>query len=64
VTIGSLRETPAILADFALIGAARFSLYTCALTMLGEQYRGGMLVAGGVALALSYAGPAAAWARV
>lgn len=45
----------AILADFALIGAASFSLYTCALTMLGEQYRGGMLVAGSAAFALAYA---------
>jgi len=45
----------AILADFALLGAASFSLYTCALTMLGEQYRGGMLVAGSAAFSLAYA---------
>jgi hypothetical protein len=55
VTIGSLRKTPAILADFALIGAASFSLYTYPLARHGERYRGGMLVAGGAALALAYA---------
>ncbi|MDW5314383.1 MFS transporter [Rhizobium sp. PL01] len=50
-----LTSPVAILADFALIGAASFSLYTCALTMLGEQYRGSMLVAGSAAFALAYA---------
>lgn len=49
-------ETPVlILAAFAMIGAASFSLYTCALTMLGENFRGGMLVAGSAAYSLTYA---------
>ena len=44
-----------IWAGFALMGTATFSLYTCALTMLGEHFRGGMLVAGAAAYALAYA---------
>ncbi|MBB5044581.1 MFS transporter [Shinella fusca] len=45
----------AILVVFAVMGAAVFSLYTCALTMLGERYNGAMLVAGSAAFALVYA---------
>ena len=45
----------AILVSFAVMGAAVFSLYTCALTMLGERYSGAMLVAGSAAFALVYA---------
>lgn len=49
-------DAPAlILVAFAMLGAATFSLYTCALTMLGERFRGGMLVAGSAAYALIYA---------
>ncbi|MDX3928791.1 MAG: MFS transporter [Shinella sp.] len=44
-----------ILAVFALMGSACFALYTCALTMLGERYTGGMLVAGSAAYSLAYA---------
>jgi MFS family permease len=45
----------AILTVFALMGAATFSLYTCALTMLGAKYNGAMLVAGAAAFSLAYA---------
>lgn len=45
----------AILALLAVMGTAIFSLYTCALTMLGERYSGSMLVAGSAAFALVYA---------
>ncbi len=55
LVIPFLTSQAAILIDFALLGAASFSLYTCALTMLGEQYRGGMLVAGSAAFTLAYA---------
>ncbi|MFD1327537.1 MFS transporter [Mycoplana ramosa] len=49
-------DTPAlILCAFAMMGTASFSLYTCALTMLGENFRGGMLLAGSAAYALIYA---------
>ncbi|MBD9371441.1 MFS transporter [Rhizobium sp. ARZ01] len=49
-------DTPAlILVTFAMMGAASFSLYTCALTMLGENFRGSMLVAGSAAYSLIYA---------
>ena len=55
LVIPFLTSPAAILIDFALLGASSFSLYTCALTMLGEQYRGSMLVAGSAAFALAYA---------
>lgn len=55
LAIPFLTAPAAILAAFALMGTATFSLYTCALTMLGEQFRGGMLVAGAAAYALAYA---------
>ena len=45
----------ALLATVSLLGAASFSLYTCALTLLGDQFRGGMLVSGAAAYGLAYA---------
>jgi len=50
----------ALLLIFAFIGAASFALYTAALTMLGEEYRGSMLVAGSAAFSLAYAAGSAA----
>lgn len=50
-----LTSPVAILIDFAIVGAGSFSLYTCALTLLGEQHRGSMLVAGSAAFSLAYA---------
>lgn len=47
-------ELPILLA-FCVIGAASFSMYTCALTLLGQSYSGGMLVAGSAAYGLAYA---------
>ncbi|UDF30378.1 UNVERIFIED_ORG: MFS transporter [Roseateles sp. XES5] len=44
----------AILTVFAIMGGAAFSLYTCALAMLGERHSGSMLVAGSAAFALAY----------
>ncbi len=55
LSIPLLQSEPAILAVFALMGAASFALYTCALTLLGEQYRGGLLVAGSAVLSMAYA---------
>ncbi|WP_139276541.1 MFS transporter, partial [Pararhizobium antarcticum] len=55
VILPFLTSPVAILIDFALVGAGSFSLYTCALTLLGEQYRGSMLVAGSAAFSLAYA---------
>ena len=49
-----VRSEIAILTVFAIMGAAAFSLYTCALTMLGERHSGSMLVAGSAAFALAY----------
>jgi len=46
---------PGLLAVFALMGIAAFALYTCALTLLGSQFTGGLLVAGGAAFSLAYA---------
>ncbi len=60
LAIPLVTSAPLLLALFALIGAASFALYTAALTMLGEQYRGGMLVAGSAAFALAYAAGSAA----
>ncbi|MDP9589514.1 UNVERIFIED_ORG: MFS family permease [Shinella zoogloeoides] len=51
----SMTSEIAILSVFALMGTATFSLYTCALTMLGERHSGAMLVAGSAAFALAYA---------
>lgn len=44
----------AIFIDLALVGTASFGLYTAALTLLGDKYSGGMLVAGSAAFALAY----------
>ncbi|WP_112808391.1 MFS transporter [Ensifer sp.] len=60
LAIPLVASAPLLLALFALIGAASFALYTAALTMLGEQYRGSMLVAGSAAFALAYAAGSAA----
>jgi MFS family permease len=50
-----LSSEPAILVSFAIMGAASFALYTCALTLLGEDYSGGLLVAGSAVFSLAYA---------
>jgi len=55
MAIPLLEAEIAILAVFALMGAASFALYTCALTLLGERYTGGLLVAGSAVFALAYA---------
>jgi MFS family permease len=55
LVLPSMRSEVAILSVFALMGTATFSLYTCALTILGERYNGAMLVAGSAAFALAYA---------
>jgi MFS family permease len=55
LVLPSMTSEIAILGIFALMGTAVFSLYTCALTMLGERYSGAMLVAGSAAFALVYA---------
>lgn len=60
LAIPLVTAAPLLLALFALIGAASFALYTAALTMLGEQYRGSMLVAGSAAFSLAYAAGSAA----
>lgn len=55
LSIPVLHTQPAILAAFALMGASTFALYTCALTMLGSAFTGGLLVAGSAAFSLAYA---------
>ena len=55
LAIPLLQSEIAILGLFALMGAASFALYTCALTLLGERYTGGLLVAGSAVFALAYA---------
>jgi MFS family permease len=49
-----LTSQTAIFIDLALVGTASFGLYTAALTLLGDKYSGGMLVAGSAAFALAY----------
>lgn len=49
-----LQSEAAILAAFAIIGIATFALSTCALTILGERFEGGMLVAGTASFSLAY----------
>jgi MFS family permease len=49
-----LHSEAAILVAFAVIGAATFALSTCALTILGERFEGGMLVAGTASFSLAY----------
>ncbi|MDE1174495.1 MAG: MFS transporter [Parvibaculaceae bacterium] len=55
LAIPFLPSETAILASFALLGAASFALYTCALTLLGEGYKGSVLVTGSAVFALAYA---------
>jgi Arabinose efflux permease len=50
-----LTSEAALLATVSLLGAASFSLYTCALTLLGDRFRGPLLVSGAAAFGLSYA---------
>ncbi|MCJ7996244.1 MFS transporter [Rhizobium cremeum] len=45
----------ALLVTVSALGAASFSLYTCALTLLGDRFRGGLLVSGAAAYGLAYA---------
>lgn len=49
-----LHSTTAIFVNVALAGTASFGLFTAALTLLGDRYSGGMLVAGSAAFALAY----------
>ena len=49
-----LESRAAIFIDLALVGTASFGIYTAALTLLGQRYSGGMLVAGSAAFALAY----------
>jgi len=49
-----LHSGAAILVTFAVIGVATFALSTCALTILGERFEGGMLVAGTASFSLAY----------
>lgn len=49
-----LHSEAAILVTFAVIGVATFALSTCALTILGERFEGGMLVAGTASFSLAY----------
>jgi MFS family permease len=49
-----LQSEAVIMAVFAVIGIATFALSTCALTMLGERFEGGMLVAGTASFSLAY----------
>ena len=54
LSIPFLHYEPAILITFAAIGVATFALSTCALTILGERFEGGMLVAGTASFSLAY----------
>lgn len=49
-----LQAEAAIMAVFAILGVATFALSTCALTVLGERFEGGMLVAGTASFSLAY----------
>ena len=55
LAVPMLQSQTAILVVFAIMGAASFGLYTCALTLLGEFYRGALLVAGSAVFSLAYA---------
>jgi MFS family permease len=55
-----LESGTALLAVFAVLGAASFALYTCALTLLGERYSGQALVSGSAGYSLAYAAGSAA----
>ena len=50
-----LQSQFAILVVFAIMGAASVALYTCALTLLGERYTGGLLLTGSAVISLAYA---------
>lgn len=54
LAIPFLQSEAAIMAMFAVIGVATFALSTCALTILGERFEGGMLVAGTASFSLAY----------
>jgi len=49
-----LQSEAVILAAFAVLGIATFALSTCAITILGERFNGGMLVAGTASFSLAY----------
>lgn len=49
-----VQSEAAILGIFAVIGIATFALSTCALTILGERFDGGMLIAGTACFSLAY----------
>jgi predicted MFS family arabinose efflux permease len=53
--IPALQSEVLILVVFAVIGATTFALYTCALTILGERFQGGLLVAGCAVFSLANA---------
>lgn len=55
IAIPFLESQATILIAFGIMGTASFSLYTCALTILGERFAGEALVAGSAAFALAYA---------
>lgn len=55
LTIPFIESGAAFLVAFAVLGAASFALYTCALTLLGERYSGDTLVTGTAACSLAYA---------
>lgn len=55
LVIPYLQSQFAILVVFAIMGAASVALYTCALTLLGERYTGGLLLAGSAVVSLAYA---------
>ncbi len=55
MSIPLLTSEVMILAVFAVMGAACFALHTCAMTMLGERYTGGLLLAGTAVFTLAYA---------
>lgn len=53
--IPALQSEVLILVVFAMIGATTFALYTCALTIMGERFQGGLLVAGCAVFSLANA---------
>ena len=55
LVIPYLQSQFAILIVFAIMGAASVALYTCALTLLGERYTGGLLLTGSAVVSLAYA---------
>ncbi len=55
LAIPFLHSEPALLVNFALLGVGSLALYTSALTLLGESFKGGLLVAGSATFSLAYA---------